>query len=226
MKRRAYLRAGAGVAGAFGVAGCLGGGSALGLGDPNPNATLSRPEDVPKEADFAYPTWGERVPDVAFPAPVEGGRVSFRGVGKPFLTTFFFSHCQTICPRLIGALRNVQIDSVRNGYADAVRFLPVTFDPARDDAARLRAYAEEMNVDTDAGNWTFLRPESPSAAKAKINGEFGIGFRKQPRKGDRKGYMYQHVGLILLVNADGYVERAYTGSPDRKRLLADLKNVR
>lgn len=226
MRRRAYLRAGAGVAGALGIAGCLGGRTALGLGGGDENVSLSRPEDVPKEADFAYPTWGERTPDVSFPAPVDGGRVSLRDPGKPALVTFFFSHCRTVCPKLIGALRNVQIDSVQNDYADAARFLPVTFDPARDDAERLRAYADEMNVDTGAGNWTFLRPESERAAEKKINGEFSIGFEKKEAKGG-SGYMFQHLPLILLVNAGGYVERAYaTGSPDQRRLIEDLKSVR
>lgn len=225
MRRRAYLRAGAAVTGALGVAGCLGGRTAFGLGDSNENVTLSRPEGVPEGADFPYPTWGERLPDVSFPAPVDGGDVSLRTVGEASLITFFFSHCQTVCPALVGALRNAQVDSVKERYADAVRFLPVTFDPTRDDAERLRAYADEMNVDTDAGNWTFLRPGSERAADRKINGEFAVGFEKQRTDGD--GYMFRHSPLIVLSNADGYVERTYqTGSPDQRRLIDDLKTVR
>jgi protein SCO1/2 len=121
---------------------------------------------------------------------------------------------------------------VNEGYADQVDFYPVTFDPARDDAETLRAYADRMNVDMDAGNWHFLRPETEARAKAVVQEQFGVFFEKDPQEDGP--YMFTHLGLILLVNADGYVERAYRArlqqgeglTVNRGDVLEDLRRVR
>jgi protein SCO1/2 len=216
MDRRTYL----GTLGLAATAGCLGGG--------NPNTTLGepdRPEGVTSEA-LAYPAWGERIPDVTLPDPVSGERIGLRGVDRPVLVSFFYSNCMSICPRLISALREVQIHSVTNGYADEVGFYPITFDPQRDTGERLREYAGRMNVDLDAGNWHFLRPESRERAKRVLEEEFGFVFqRTEPEDGGK--YMFNHIGLVLLVNADGYVERAYRGQEGKEgRYIEDLRTVR
>jgi protein SCO1/2 len=222
MNRRTFL-AGAAL-GTTATAGCLG---TVGFGDRNPNVVLGEPDrtaDV-SSADLPYPAWGQRVPDVTLPAPLSGESVALRDVDRPFLTTFFFTHCMTTCPVLLSALREVQIHSVEEGYADAVAFLPVTFDPARDDEAALRAELDQFNVDTTAGNWQFLRPETEARAEAVLTDQFGVTYQRQPVEDGPD--MFVHLGLVLLVNADGYVERAYRGrQPDEQRLIADLRRVR
>lgn len=228
MDRRRYLQA-SGLAGLGALAGCLGG-----LGDSNPNVTLGPPDrdvDVASE-DLPYPAWGQQVPDVELPNPLTDDSVAVREVDRPYVTTFFFSNCMTVCPAIVGLLRELQIHSVTEGYADGIDFYPVTFDPARDDAARLRSYADEMNVAMDAGNWHFLRPETEARAKAVVQEQFGVFFEKDPQ--ENGPYMFTHLGLILLVNADGYVERAYRASLEqgegltvnRQDVLDDLRRVR
>ncbi|WP_121822531.1 SCO family protein [Halostella salina] len=219
MRRRQYLRSVAGVSGAAaGFAGCLGTGRS--------DTTLGEPDRQVESEDLQYPAWGQRVPDVTLPDPLDGGEVAVRDVETPSLLTFFYSHCRTMCPVLISALRNVQTHATNEGYADEVAFLPVTFDPARDDADRLRSYADRMNVDATAGNWRFLRPEGEQRAEAVVTEEFGVAFERTPAK-DGDGYMFTHLGLILLVNADGYVERAYRGdSPDSQTIIDHLQRLR
>lgn len=218
MQRRTYLRVAATV-GAAGVAGCLGGGT-------NPDVALPEPDREFESSDLPYPAWGQRVPDVTLPAPLEDGQVAVRAVDRPQLLTFFYSHCNTVCPTLIAALRNVQTHAIENGYGDAVAFEPVTFDPQRDDAARLRVYAEQMNVAADAGNWQFLRPESPDRARAVVQERFGVNFQRTHPE-DMETYMFTHAALTLLVNADGYVERAYRDKqPDTEAMIDDLATVR
>jgi len=219
MDRRTYLGTlGATALGA--AAGCLGGGG--------PNTTLGepdRPEGVTSEA-LAYPAWGERVPDVTFPDPLTGERIDLRGVDRPALVSFFYSNCMSVCPRLVSALREVQIHSIQNDYADEVGIYPITFDPQRDTASTLRDYGEKMNVDLSAGNWHFLRPENRERAKTVLEDEFGFAFqRDEPDDGGK--YMFTHIGLVLLVNADGYVERAYRGQEGREETyIEDLSTVR
>jgi len=218
MKRRSYL-AGLSTAAAAGVAGCPG-------GDGNPDVTLSEPDREFDSADLPYPAWGERVPDVTLPAVHGGDAVELREVDRPALLTFFYSHCRTVCPVLVGALRNVQTHAMNEGYGDAVRFHPVTFDPARDDADRLRTYADERNVALDAGNWQFLRPATAERANEVVAEAFGVAFQRTDAP-EMDGYMFTHTAMTHLVNADGYVERAYrTKSPDPERLIDDLAAVR
>lgn len=219
MNRRTYLQ-GTVTLGVAGSAGCLG------LGDSNSNVALPEPDRQYESSDVPYPAWGEAIPDVTLPAPLGGGEIGLDTVDRPHLLTFFYSYCKTICPVLISTMRNVQTHAINNDYADAVRFFPVTFDPERDTAERLSAYAEEMNVDADHENWEFLRPESKERASEVVGEAFGVGFKRTtPENMDR--YMFAHQDLTLLVNGDGYVERTYrtdTSSPEG--IIDDLRTVR
>ncbi|WP_410764963.1 SCO family protein [Haloferax sp. DFSO60] len=220
MQRRSYLRA-LGASAAVGLAGCLG-------GDDNPNVALSEPtrenEDVTSEM-LPYPAWGQQVPDVTLADPLGGTEVSVRDIDGPHFHTFIFTNCMTVCPVLVSSLREVQIYSLDQGYDD-VSFYPVTFDPARDDAQAFQAEADQMNIDMDAGNWHFLRPEDEAEAKSVVQDEFGVFFEKN--EPDEEGnYMFTHMGLVLLVNGDGYVERSYRGTqPDEQTLIDDLNALK
>lgn len=220
MQRRAYL-SGIATLGATSVAGCLG------LTDSNPNVALAEPDRQFKSSDVPYPAWGEKIPDVTVPAPLENRRVTLSAVERPRLLTFFYSYCNTVCPVLVSTMRNVQTHALNNGYGDQVEFFPITFDPARDTADRLRQYAEKMNVAADAGNWHFLRPQSKDRARHVIQEQFGVAFSKRDRNPKQEGYMFIHTPMTLLLNADDYVERAYrTKSPNAEQIIADLKKVR
>ena len=211
MHRRALLRAG-GASILVGVSGCLSGGETV----LNRQRYETDPENLP------YPTWGEAVPGVTLSDPISGEEVRTSAVGVPAAYTFFFSHCMSVCPILIGTLRNVQAGFAGSDQQDMVRFLPITFDPVRDDGRRLEEYADEMNIDLDAGNWAFLRPETAERAETVVTDRFGVVFDRTEATGE--GYMFAHTALTLLVNADGIVERAYrTGSPDEMQITADME---
>jgi protein SCO1/2 len=219
MWRRTYLQVTAAL-GTAGLAGCVVGGNG------NPDVVLPEPDREVDSGDLPYPAWGERVPDVTLPAPLADREVTLRAVDRPQFLTFFYSHCNTVCPILVSALRNVQARALNEGYSNEVAFHPTTFDPERDDAQRLRTYGEEMNVALDDGSWQFLRPASRARAREVVQREFGVSFeRTHPEEMDM--YMFAHAALTLLVNADGYVERAYrTKQPDPERLVEDLRTVR
>ncbi|ODR81532.1 photosynthetic protein synthase I [Haladaptatus sp. W1] len=221
MHRRTYLRSVAATGAAVSAAGCLGS-----LGDSNPNVALSEPDRNVESSDLPYPAWGEKIPDVTIPAPLEDRTVSFRDVETPSIVTFFYTHCMTICPVLISTLRNVQTHATKNGYAKDVTFLPTTFDPQRDDTEQLRTYTDKMNVDQSIDDWSFLRPKSEARAKHVITDTFGVQFEKTKQK-SKDDYMFSHSALILLVNEKGYVERAYHGSsPKQQQIIDDLETVR
>jgi protein SCO1/2 len=221
--RRRTLLAGLGTSPLLLTAGCLGT-----LGGGNQNTVLRKPDrGGTTSADLPYPAWGERIPDVTLPAPLRDESVSLRDVERPFFTTFFYTHCRTVCPALISTLRQIQTHSVENDYAYDVAFYPIDFDPARDTPEILSEYADRMNIDTSAGNWAFLRPEDEAAAKDVVTDEFGIVY--ETVDSEYSAYEFVHTTIITLVNADGYVERTYRlgqGGIDQLRLIDDLRTVR
>jgi protein SCO1/2 len=192
----------------------------MGGGDGNENVVLEPPEnyDRRKELDLPYPKYGEQIPSATVPAPIQDREITtteFVG-DRHVMMTFIYTNCKTVCPGLTASLRRVQADSIEEGYSDEMAFLPTTFDPEQDTADRLATYGEEQGVDQDVGNWYFLRPETPARAKEVVEETFGVAF-ESGGGGEHEGMEdvthFQHSSLVLLVNKEGYVERAYNGGP-------------
>jgi len=265
MHRRQYLRrvAATGALGAATTAGCtsLGGGSG---GGGNPNTVLPKPElDAEPEA-YPFPQWSQQLPEVTLPAALRDRSVTTTEFDTPLALTFIFTNCMTACPVLTLALQRAQRAAIEDGYADAVNFAEITFDPARDTPEAFREYADERHVDLDAGNWYFLRPDSEDRAREVVDGEFGVFYERAtptatqtgdgtpggadagtprsstatdatttagqtPAAGDgasEGGYMFNHTTLILLVNGDDYVERAYRERNDATtQLTKDVERL-
>lgn len=178
--------------------------------------------------DLPYPAYGQELPRVSLPDPLTGESIDTDSLDETLVVTAFFASCPAECLQLIGQLAGVQHGSVENGVADDVRFLAITFDPERDDAAALREYAARMRVDADAENWHFLRPPDAEAARRIVGERLGITFdRVAADHSDRTaGYDFRHLSLTFLANPDGYVERAYrTERPDADRVLDDVTTV-
>lgn len=69
---------------------------------------------------------------------------------KIWIADFVYTRCQTVCSALGSVYQQLQQQIVEGGMADRVGLLSISFDPAADDAAALRAYAERMRLDPSA----------------------------------------------------------------------------
>lgn len=249
MDRRGYLRASAVTTGIV-LAGCL---SSATKDGGNENTVLDPPEreyDIDPEA-LSYPAYGQELPEATLPSPLHDTEISTREfVGsRETLVTFVFTRCGGPCPALTSTLARVQADASSEGYSETVALMPITFDPEYDTPDRLREFSEINGADPEAENWQFLRPESPQRAKEVIGsrGQFGVGFEEASAEGgghgggdgdgsggevlppedDGENTTFAHTILMLLVNRDGYVERAYSPQPPRADIvLDDLGTVR
>lgn len=228
--RRTVLRAAGATALGVAVAGCL--------GDDGPEGTVLPPpenHDRLSEIDLPYPYYGEPLPEVTVPAPLHDREVTtteFVG-DRHTMLTFLYTNCMTVCGELIYVLRQVQADSIREGYADEIAFMPMTLDPEQDTPERIDEYCTMMGVNRDPDHWFFLRPETPDQAKEVVEDTFGVAFEggmddshdDHGGHDDHDGHRdsddrhevrhFQHASLILLVNRDGIVERAYDGGPPK-----------
>ena len=225
MERRTYLAAGLGVAAAS--AGCLT--TVLGDSTTAGETVLDPPRDRQFDSsDLPYPAHGEALPAFSLPDPLADGVVDSTAIDGTLVVTGFFASCPVECVRLVGQLAGVQHGTLERGIGDEVTFLAITFDPERDDAELLREYARKMNIDMQAGNWRFLRPESAARAETVVDEKLGITFERVGAGESRRlpGYDFRHLSLTFLRNPDGVVERAYrTDRPDHERVLSDVETV-
>jgi len=204
--RRTVLKATGTAAFGASMAGCLGGSSGA-AGERtvlDPPANYERRKDI----DLPFPDYGEMLPEATVPAPLHDREVTtteFVG-DRHALLTFVYTSCTTVCGTLVESLRRVQADSIAEGYADEFAFMPTTFDPETDTEAIIDEYCDRMGVDRESGNWYFLRPETPERAREIVDETFGVAY-------EGGGGHYEHAAVILLVNKDGVVERAYNGGP-------------
>jgi protein SCO1 len=70
---------------------------------------------------------------------------------KVYVVDFFFTHCQTICPKVAQQMLRVH-DVYKN--EDRVQLLAHTIDPKRDTVERLKWYADKLGVSAD--KWHFV----------------------------------------------------------------------
>ena len=114
--------------------------------------------------------------------------------GRPQLVTMFYTSCQMVCPLIIDSLR-----LTRNALDPAVRsqvdILAVSFDPAKDDVATLRTYAEKRKLDPHV--WTLARAEP--AQVRQLSGVLGLQYRQLP-DGE-----FNHSSELILLDVDGRI---------------------
>ncbi len=114
--------------------------------------------------------------------------------GRPQLVTMFYTSCQMVCPLIIDSMR-----LTRNALDPKVRaridLLAVSFDPAKDDVAALRSYADKRKLDPHI--WTLARAEP--AQVRQLSGVLGVQYRQLP-DGE-----FNHSSELILLDADGRI---------------------
>lgn len=222
MYRRTVL-GGMGAAATGGLAGCT---SRL-FGTDTDGVVLGPQEDqLADSEDLSYPAYGQPLPAFELDAPLADATIDSKALDRTAIVTAIFTSCPAECGILLYRLAGVQRRIAEAGMTDAVVFLPISFDPERDDAAAFRANAETLGIDLSAGNWHYLLPETPAEAKTVVEERLGIGFERTTQSDRLEGYDFTHAVVTLLVNPDGVVERAYRGEQiDRDRVTGDLETV-
>ena len=92
--------------------------------------------------------------------------------GTPTIVDFVYTRCASVCTVLGTVFQQMQqafpaSAAIRCG---AVRLLSISFDPDRDDASALAAYASRLGADPRV--WRFVR-----TAELPIPGPYSIAFR-------------------------------------------------
>lgn len=136
--------------------------------------------------------------------------------GRPLLLSFMYTRCPDprACPLASRALAAVQARLPRQAAALA----SVTFDPARDDAAALVAYARAHGA--DPATWRILRPDGPEALRRLLEAY------DHPVFGQADG-SFTHPLRVYLIDAEGVIRQIYSQAYlDPRVILADVETLR
>lgn len=123
--------------------------------------------------------------------------------GKVALVNFFFTTCTSVCPRMNNNLK-AAYETFKNN--PDVLLLSFTSDPARDSAARLKRYADSMQVNTS--KWIFLTGKKDSLYRA-ARYSFKIDDPSNFVASDAVDFL--HSQFVALVNKKGEVVKIYDG---------------
>ena len=161
-----------------------------------------------------------RVPD---PPPRVGSLPSFELVdqagrrfsdedlaGNVYVVDFFFTTCQSICPRLTRAMKTLQDRFEHNRIP--VRLLSITVDPENDTPEVLAAYAKKYGADT--ARWTFVTGTEVEVRHLIVEG-FKTHMGQKEKIGDNL-IDISHAGLFVIVDGESGIRGYYR--PDQQGL--------
>lgn len=114
--------------------------------------------------------------------------------GQAMLVSMFYTSCEFVCPMIVDALRDTE-SKLSIEEQKRLPILMVSFDPAHDSVAVLKAKADERHLDSP--QWTLARTDASSARK--LAAVLGIQYRVLP-SGD-----FNHTTALILVDADGRI---------------------
>ncbi len=164
---------------------------------------------------------GEPLPRAAFVDQEGRTRSLAEWRGAPVAITFTYTRCPIpeFCPRIDRNFAAVQAAIAKDAaLAGKARLITVSFDPAHDTPAVLRAHAKTLGA--DAATWTFVtgtREEIESFAA-----RFGVAVT---RTGETPADIMHNLRTIVA-GADGTIRALHSGSDwTVARLLDDLRGA-
>jgi protein SCO1/2 len=175
----------------------------------------------PASSGFELLKPGDKVPAGSFVDQNSRKRSLADFTGSPVVMTFIYTKCPlpTFCPLMDRHFATLQKTLQADPALKGVHLVTVSFDPATDTPAVLKAHAKTLNA--DLARWTFLTGDRD--AVDQFAARFGVSVSRamnDPRD-------ITHNLRTVIVDGDGTLAKVYTGndwSPDQ--VLADLRGLR
>ena len=142
--------------------------------------------------------------------------------GKIYVADFFFTRCETICPKMSTELTRVQDTFSQN---EDVQLASFSVDPTHDTPEMLRVYAKKY--DAKAGKWHFLTGTKSQIYPLAIKGYFipvadASEYDKAVKSPDET---FIHSEKLILVDKEGHIRGFYDGTDkkDVDRLILEIR---
>ena len=128
-------------------------------------------------------------------------------LGQPYVVSFFFSTCPSICVQ-----QNQKLKELQDAFAGrAVKFVAISVDPETDTPQQLREYATRFGADKDqwlfmTGDLTYIRRIGAEIFQQPVNKKF-------------------HTERFVLVDREGAIEGFYNW-PEKKQFAKLQETIR
>jgi protein SCO1/2 len=151
----------------------------------------------------------------------------FNQDGKPATVTdwknkivvagFFYTHCPTICPKMI---QNLKVLQQKTKGCEDLQIVSFTVDPEHDSAGQLKSYCSSRKIDTQ--NWNFL-----TGSKQQIYNLARSGFKVVATEGDGGPEDFIHTEEWVLLDAKQRIRGYYDGldKVELDHLILDIKKL-
>lgn len=162
---------------------------------------------------------GDRIPDAAFIDQENRRRALAEWQGSLTVLTFIYTQCPlpTYCPLMDQNFATIQRSVTEDpALRGRVRLVSVSFDPAFDTPAVLRAHAARRRADPDI--WTFLTGDRVTIER--FAARFGVSLMRTPPTSKE----ITHNLRTALIGRDGRILKLYNGNQwTPSAVLADLR---
>jgi protein SCO1 len=134
---------------------------------------------------------------------------------KILVVDFFFTSCPSICPTLTRNMKRLQ--DAFNKTDTVLRYVSITVDPARDSAAKLKAYGDKYNINHDT--WLMLTGDKKVVYDLALN-EFKANIAQE--EGVDTNFI--HTDKFFLLDKERVVRGWYSGldSTHLDKLMNDV----
>lgn len=142
--------------------------------------------------------------------------------GKIYVADFFFTRCESICPKMSSELTRLQDVFVNNEDIQIVSF---SVDPSNDTPEKLKQYAKEY--DAVAGKWHFMTGTREQIYPLAIKGYYiPVADASEYDKAIKSpNETFIHSEKLILVDKEGYIRGFYDGTDkkDVDRLILEIR---
>lgn len=131
------------------------------------------------------------------------------------VVNFFFTHCPSICPKMMYQLKRVQAYS----GVDDLNICSFTVDPERDSVERLKAYAGQMELH---GDWELITGDKKELYRLARK-----SFYLDATDGDSGANDFIHSDKLVLIDKEKRIRGFYNGTDeaDVNKLITDIKKL-
>lgn len=135
--------------------------------------------------------------------------------GKIVVAHYFFTHCPSICPKMIYNLKRVQAYS---GIPN-LQINSFSVDPERDSVSRLQTYASQFDI---KGNWNLL-----TGNKKQLYALARKSFLVVATDGDGGPDDFIHSDKLVLIDTQNRIRGLYDGTDEASvnQLISDIKKL-
>ena len=134
-----------------------------------------------------------------------GERVSLENLnGTPWLATFAFTSCETVCPPMMFNMTEIQEELKANGIEE-YKIVAFSVDPAVDKPKKLRQYLSQFSV-PDESKWHLLTGYTQEQIAEFASENFKSFVKKEPGSNQ-----VIHGTSFYLVDQEGEVASNYDG---------------